>query len=65
MFLVFCGNSNWDVLVNFVLIKKKCILKVQHSLTPCNSAPTAKSKISDMEWKGPNHWFWGDPVNFR
>ena len=24
MFLVLCGNSNLDVLINFVLIKKKC-----------------------------------------
>ena len=26
MFLILCGNSNLDVLINFVLIKKKCNL---------------------------------------
>ena len=37
MFLVLCGNSNLDVLINFVLIYKKSVHCVTATLNPIPS----------------------------
>ena len=60
MFLVLCGNSNLDVLIDFVLIKKKCSEK-NVSRIPLLSHIKSKFNLKAVPLLHPSyHHFIGD-----